>query len=264
MSANDSFRFTAIGTDWQIDTEHPLPEELRQRICFLAEDFDHVWSRFRADSLITRVAHAGGGGRFDFPARDVALLDLYDRLVAATDGAVDPLIGRDLELLGYDARYTLAPDDAAIAGRCRRDCWARDIRREGLEHPRLPGRVIGTVLLQDAAVRVGDEPADLGRGTAPRPRWPDPAPGGGGGSDLVYRRRRRHRRRACHRTVRQRPRATGLIRVRVGTDAGRRHSPMVERLRRGALPLTFHPSHRLGRADGRCLAQTVSYTGATS
>ena len=208
MSANNSFRFTAIGTDWQIDTEHPLPEELRQRICFLAEDFDHVWSRFRVDSLITRIAYAEGWRRFEFPARDVALFDLYDRLVAATDGAIDPLIGRDLELLGYDARYSLVPDDAAIAGRRRRDSWARDIRREGttittdrpvvidvgaagkghlvdliartlmgagidafvvdgsgdlrhrgrepvmvgLEHPRLPVRVIGTVPLQDAAL----------------------------------------------------------------------------------------------------------------
>jgi FAD:protein FMN transferase len=131
MSADGSFRFTATGTHWQIDTGHPLPEGLRQQIRALTEDFDHVWSRFRADSLITRIAHAEGGGRFAFPARDVALLDLYDRLVAATDGAVDPLIGRDLELLGYDARYSLVPDAAAIAARRRRDCWARDIRREG-------------------------------------------------------------------------------------------------------------------------------------
>ncbi len=130
MSADDSFRFAAIGTDWQIDTERPMPEALRHRICALAEEFDHVWSRFRTDSLITRIAHTEGGGRFEFPARDVALLDLYDRLVAATAGGVDPLVGRDLELLGYDARYSLVRDDADIAGRRRRDSWARDIRRE--------------------------------------------------------------------------------------------------------------------------------------
>jgi thiamine biosynthesis lipoprotein len=126
----DPFRFTAIGTEWQIDTESPLSEDLRRRVRSVAEDFDRVWSRFRADSLITRIAHAPGGGRFEFPARDVALFELYDRLVAATDGAVDPLVGRDLELLGYDARYSLVPDDAAIAQRRRRDTWARDIRRD--------------------------------------------------------------------------------------------------------------------------------------
>ncbi|MEU2612594.1 FAD:protein FMN transferase [Micromonospora sp. NPDC007271] len=208
MNASDHFEFTAIGTAWQIDTERPLPEQSRQRIRSLAEDFDLVWSRFRADSLITRIAHAEGGGRFEFPTRDAALFDLYDRLVAATGGAVDPLVGRDLELLGYDARYTLIPDEAAIAGRRNRDAWVSDIHRNGttitvnrpvvidvgaagkgylvdliaqtlldadidnfvvdgsgdmrhrgsepvvvgLEHPTLPGRVIGKVSLQDAAL----------------------------------------------------------------------------------------------------------------
>ena len=37
------------------------------------------------------------------------MFDLYDRLVAATDGAVDPLVGRQLELLGYDPTYSLTP-----------------------------------------------------------------------------------------------------------------------------------------------------------
>ncbi|MBV6760326.1 FAD:protein FMN transferase [Rhodococcus opacus] len=98
-----TFRFQAIGADWEIDTEQRLPEKVPRRICSVTEDFDHVWSRFRADSLVTRIAHAEGGGRFEFPARDLALFELYERLVAASDGVVDPLIGRDLELLGYDA-----------------------------------------------------------------------------------------------------------------------------------------------------------------
>ncbi len=208
MSLASPFRFPAIGTGWEIDTRNPLSEELRQKIRSVAREFDCTWSRFRADSLITRIADAVGGGRFEFPARDVALFELYDRLVTATDGAVDPLVGRDLELLGYDARYSLVPDDAAIAGRRRCDTWVRDIRRHattittdrsvvidvgaagkgylvdliahelqdagidrflvdgsgdlchrgpdpvtvGLEHPTLPGRVIGTVPLRDAAL----------------------------------------------------------------------------------------------------------------
>jgi thiamine biosynthesis lipoprotein len=130
MSVGDPFRFTAIGTGWKIDTGSPLSEEVRRRICSVAEDFDRVWSRFRADSLITRIAHAERGGRFEFPVREVALFELYDRLVTATDGAVDPLVGRDLELLGYDACYSLVPDEGAIVRRGRRDTWARDIRRD--------------------------------------------------------------------------------------------------------------------------------------
>lgn len=48
-----------------------------------------------------------------------------------TDGAVDPLVGRDLELLGYDADYSLTPDPAALADRSRWDSWLDDIHREG-------------------------------------------------------------------------------------------------------------------------------------
>lgn len=132
-SATESvFRFDAIGTDWRITTGQPLPGRLRDAITALTEDFDRVWSRFRPDSLVTTIARSTDGGRFDLPARDMPLLDLYDRLVTATDGRVDPLVGRDLELLGYDATYTLTPDEDGLARRDR-DSWFRDVRRDGRE-----------------------------------------------------------------------------------------------------------------------------------
>jgi len=53
-SARGVCRFGAIGADWRIDTEHPLPDGVRQQITALTENFDRVWSRFRADSLVTR------------------------------------------------------------------------------------------------------------------------------------------------------------------------------------------------------------------
>lgn len=207
MGTEHSFRFSAIGTGWQIDTDQPIREGPREAILAVAEDFDRFWSRFRRDSQVTRIAHAPGGGRFEFPARDLPLLELYDRLVDATGGAVDPLVGRDLELLGYDAAYTLTPDLDALQRRTRRDAWrdldraettittdhpvlidvgaagkgflvdliadilaragipafvvdgSGDIRHRGpepvtvgLEHPTLPGRVIGTVPLKDTAL----------------------------------------------------------------------------------------------------------------
>ena len=123
-------QFTAIGTNWQIETEHHLPEELKVGIAELCADFDRTWSRFRIDSQVSKMAQAPGGGRFEFPARDLPLLDLYDRLHAATGGAVDPLTGRDLELLGYDASYSLRPDRAGLAARVP-DSWARDVGRDG-------------------------------------------------------------------------------------------------------------------------------------
>ncbi|WP_107484358.1 FAD:protein FMN transferase, partial [Streptomyces reticuliscabiei] len=46
-------------------------------------------------------------------------------------GAVDPLVGRDLELLGYDADYTLTPASAPERAAHQRRTWARDITRHG-------------------------------------------------------------------------------------------------------------------------------------
>lgn len=138
MTTDHSFRFTAIGTNWQIGTDQPMPDGLREAILAVAEDFDRTWSRFRPDSQVTRIAHAPGGGRFEFPARDLPLLDLYDRLVDVTSGAVNPLVGRDLELLGYDAAYTLTPDTDALLRHTHRDAW-QDVRRTGTtittDHP---------------------------------------------------------------------------------------------------------------------------------
>ena len=133
-AVGSSFTFDAIGTRWCIDTEEPLGGEVRDRILDRIGRFDRTYSRFRPDSLVAQVAAAPAGGRFEFPKDSVALFDLYDDLVTATDGAVDPLIGRQLELLGYDPSYPLTPaPDAVRAGeRARaRPTWAADIVRDG-------------------------------------------------------------------------------------------------------------------------------------
>jgi FAD:protein FMN transferase len=112
-----------------------LNGEVRDRIRDRIQEFDRTYSRFRPDSLVSQVAAAPAGGRFEFPEDSLALFDLYDRLVAATGGAVDPLVGRQLELLGYDPTYSLTPAPAATraAERARgRPTWAADIVRDGV------------------------------------------------------------------------------------------------------------------------------------
>jgi thiamine biosynthesis lipoprotein len=108
-STHVNLLFDAIGTRWEIETREPLPAEVRDAVLERARRFDATYSRFRPDSLVTRVAAAPEGDRFEFPDDSIGLFDLYDRLVAATDGGIDPLVGRDLELLGYDATYSLKP-----------------------------------------------------------------------------------------------------------------------------------------------------------
>ncbi|MDF0544273.1 FAD:protein FMN transferase [Sphingobium sp. H39-3-25] len=124
--------FEAIGTAWRIDTSKALSASLESRMHHSIAAFDATYSRFREDSLITRIATGQPGRSFRFPQDSVPLFDFYDRLHAITDGAVDPLVGRDLELLGYDAHYSLEHDPLAI-GRYshERRTWYVDVERDG-------------------------------------------------------------------------------------------------------------------------------------
>ncbi|MEV7397721.1 FAD:protein FMN transferase [Aeromicrobium sp. NPDC092404] len=109
-----AWRFEAIGTAWQIDTAVPLAPDTAAAVTGRIEDFDAVWSRFRPDSVVARIATDGGTWVLDPDSR--ALLDLYVELHDATEGAVTPLVGRTLADLGYDETYSLrpGPDPAAV------------------------------------------------------------------------------------------------------------------------------------------------------
>lgn len=109
------WRFDAIGTRWEIEGD--LDSGDRAAVSDLIERFDRDWSRFRADSAVSRLATAGGV----LESADAApMLDAYRALSGATGGAVNPLVGASLEALGYDAAYTLT-SGAAVAAR---DDWS--------------------------------------------------------------------------------------------------------------------------------------------
>jgi FAD:protein FMN transferase len=130
---DSSFRFGALGTRWEIVTGEPLDDGLRELILKHIEDFEQTYSRFRDDSLVAHIAAAHAGGRFRFPEDSTVLFDLYDRLYEATAGSVDPLVGRRLELLGYDRTYSLTPAPAAVreAEALARPKWSSDVVRDG-------------------------------------------------------------------------------------------------------------------------------------
>ncbi|MBY3201353.1 FAD:protein FMN transferase [Rhizobium laguerreae] len=123
------FELDAIGTSWEIDTPAPLHADIRKQILDTVERFDSVYSRFRKDSMVTAISQAVEGGSFTFPSEAATMFDLYDRLHAATDGAVDPLVGQDLELLGYDREYSLVPREREEG--LLRPSWHRDVIRDG-------------------------------------------------------------------------------------------------------------------------------------
>lgn len=109
----NEYKFEAIGTGWSIDTKHPLTDVVKSRLHKRIELFDNTYSRFRNDSLVASIASATNGGLFKFPDHSLPLFDLYDKLHKLTDGKVDPLIGAELKLLGYDAEYSLQTDPRA-------------------------------------------------------------------------------------------------------------------------------------------------------
>ena len=93
----------ALGCGIILRTAEPMDSQLRARIEALIGRYDHALSRFRSDSLVAAMARAPHGGTFEFPDWVAGLFDLYDRLFAATDGAIDPCVGGELERLGYAA-----------------------------------------------------------------------------------------------------------------------------------------------------------------
>lgn len=101
------FVFEAIGTAWTIeifeigDTDS---EQLQRDILARIDDFDKNYSRFRDDSLVTRMSREAG--RYTLPEDAGPLLDMYEQLYRITGGAVTPLIGQTLADAGYDASYS--------------------------------------------------------------------------------------------------------------------------------------------------------------
>ena len=107
--AQHEWSFTAIGTQWWIGIYEKLAaselERLHELITIRIQQFDQHYSRFRPDSLITRISKQAG--TYELPPDGEALFAFYRRLYDVTDGLVTPLIGQVLADAGYDAHYSL-------------------------------------------------------------------------------------------------------------------------------------------------------------
>ena len=102
----------ALGTGIIISSSAPIPQRVEQRIRAFVEEYECTLSRFRADSLVSRMACAKAGGDFEFPSWVQPLFAIYDEFYAATHGAFDACIGADLLALGYDNSVQFIPESA--------------------------------------------------------------------------------------------------------------------------------------------------------
>lgn len=99
------WEFEAIGTHWRIETPVSLAPEVRADINERIGSFDKTYSRFREDSMVTKMSKTAG--EYEFPADSIEIINFYRRLYDVTDGAVTPLIGGVLAESGYDKEYSL-------------------------------------------------------------------------------------------------------------------------------------------------------------
>ena len=119
-----NLEFEAIGTHWSIETSVTLPESLEVAIRTRIEAFDKTYSRFRKDSLISRISR--NVGMYTFPKDMDVLFGFYEKLYDVTNGKVTPLIGSMLEKAGYDANYSF------LAGEQQKlPAWGETLHRSG-------------------------------------------------------------------------------------------------------------------------------------
>lgn len=105
----------ALGTGIIISSSVPISQRVQKRIRAFVEEYESVLSRFRADSLVSRMACAEHGGEFEFPTWVQPLFALYSEFYASTHGAFDACIGADLLALGYNNSVQFVPESAASA-----------------------------------------------------------------------------------------------------------------------------------------------------
>src|ERR1700733_12936176 len=98
FTMSSQFTFEAIGTHWVIDIwqdiskadEEKILREIGERI----DMFDKAYSRFRADSLVTKMSEKSGD--FILPDDAEKMMSLYYDMFLLTDGLVTPLVGQVL------------------------------------------------------------------------------------------------------------------------------------------------------------------------
>ncbi len=105
------FSYESMGTTWKITIWDSLEEHrahaIEERIQKASHDFDHTYSRFIKDSLVTTLSTQTG--EVEVPDHFMAMLHRYRALYLPTQKKLNPLIGFTISDLGYDAEYSLTP-----------------------------------------------------------------------------------------------------------------------------------------------------------
>jgi thiamine biosynthesis lipoprotein len=104
----ETIAFEAIGTSWCLNIPQELAKnkkiKMLESISARIEVFDKNYSRFRSDSLVSRMSRKAGV--YQIPLDALPMLELYKRLYNISGGLVTPLVGQLLSDSGYDKDYS--------------------------------------------------------------------------------------------------------------------------------------------------------------
>ena len=108
----------ALGTSVHVLSTHDDGlEAATTAVRDVLEDVDEAYSRFRADSELTRL-NANAGRTIRISPLLATAIDAALRAARLTDGAVDPTIGRAIRVAGYDDDFSrIAAEDSQERGR---------------------------------------------------------------------------------------------------------------------------------------------------
>lgn len=108
MSAT-SFNYESMGTHFEITIWDLIGKDefdrLKSEIIKSSQMFDKTYSRFRQDSLVSKIAETSG--KFFVPLDFTKMLQMYFDLYEISERTLNPLVGQFLEDLGYDKNYSL-------------------------------------------------------------------------------------------------------------------------------------------------------------
>jgi thiamine biosynthesis lipoprotein len=174
----DTFRSMGV----EVAVGGASPSELA-RVQSLFDELDTTFTRFRKTSELCRV-NAAAGSQVLVSPRFSQVVRLALRAAAATNGRVDPTLGRALEAAGYDRDFDLLEPRSTAAGMPSPGCW-RDVRLCGrmLSFPPgvaldLNGVVKGLAADEGLRLLAGDGFVSAGGDVAARGRITVAVPGG--------------------------------------------------------------------------------------
>jgi FAD:protein FMN transferase len=103
-----AWEWTATGTTWRIHHTGWVDEALAAQVATLVHTDELRWSRFIADSDVSRIT-AGSGAPVQVETDTLDLLEACVRWTGRTDGVFQPLVGGRLAAWGYDHSLLESP-----------------------------------------------------------------------------------------------------------------------------------------------------------